>query len=136
MDAVERAVAQLTQGVADESLAQLCRDLGLKLLTMFGSAVRDPSTARDVDLAYQRDRDRPHVSHLDIVNALGERYGDSLDVMDLDAADSVARFAGLHGVEVLYEAAPGDYAEAQLAAFRAFCDTQWLRDRALEVLAK
>lgn len=136
MTAVQTALARLRSAEADGSLRRLCDELGVDLLTIFGSAVRDPATARDLDVAYSRDRSREPVSHLGVVNALGERFGDALDVMDLDAAGSVARYAGLHGVELLVEGAPGRYANAQIAAFGAFCDTQRFRDRVLEVLAQ
>ena len=135
MSGVESALARLRESEADGSLARLCESLGIDLLTLFGSAVRDPSTAGDVDVAYARERGREPVAHLDVVNALGERYGDAVDVMDLDAAGSVARYAALHGIELLVERTPGRYANAQMAAFGAYCDTQRFRDRVLEVLA-
>lgn len=85
MSGVEDAVTRLRTEGADGSLARLCEGLGIDLLTLFGSALRDPATAGDVDVAYGRRRDREPVSHLDVVNALGERYGDAVDVMDVDA---------------------------------------------------
>ena len=136
MDRVGRALARLRADERDGSLDRTCEGLGIDLLVLFGSAVSDPATAGDVDVAYGRDRAREPADHLDVVNALGERYGDVLDVMDLDRAGSVARFAALHGVELLVERTPGRYANAQMAAFGAFCDTQRFRDRALEVLAQ
>ena len=90
----------------------------------------------DIDLAYGRLRGGPNASHLDVVNALGERYGDRVDVMSLDDAGSVARYEALHGVDVLVELTPGRYANAQMAAFGEYCDTQRFRDRALETLTR
>lgn len=135
MNPVERAVARLGAEARSGALPEICADLGIDLLVLFGSAASDPATAGDVDIAYARCRRRPAVDHLDVVNALGERYGDALDVLDLDAAGSVARFEALHVVELLVELSPGRYATEQMSAFGAFCDTQRLRDRALEVLA-
>lgn len=132
---IERTLERLWADHADGTLADLCGTLGIDLLTLFGSAVTEPGRAGDVDLAYARSRERGPADHVDIVNAFGSRYGDTLDIMDLEAAGSVARFAGLHGVEVLVELTPGRYANAQMAAFKSFCDTQRLRDRVLDVLA-
>lgn len=128
-------VTRLFHDVRSGALAAGCDDLDLDILVLFGSAVSDPAEARDVDLAYGRRRDRTPVGHLHVVDVLGVRYGDGIDVLDLDAAGPVARFEALHRGVVLVERTPGRYANAQMAAFGAFCDTQRLRDRALEVLA-
>lgn len=110
---MQTALARLRDAEVFGSLALLCDELGVALLTIFGSALRDPATAGDLDVAYVRDRAREPVSHLRVVNALGERFGDVLDVLELDAAGSVARYAGRHGVELLVEGEPGRYAKAQ-----------------------
>ena len=135
MGTVVQVVKRLHDDARSGALAGLCDPLGIDLVVLFGSAVTDPSTAGDVDLAYGR-RHGAAVDHLDVVNAMGERYGDHLDVLDLDAAGSVARFAALHGVDVLLESTPARYANAQIRAHRDFCDTQRLRDAALEALAR
>lgn len=134
MDTVVQVVKRLRMDSESGALADLCDELGVDLMVLFGSAVQDPSTAGDVDVAYGRRHGRT-TDHLHVVNALGARYGDHLDVLDLDRAGSVARFEALHGVDLLVQLTPGRYANAQMAAFGAFCDTQRLRDRALEVLA-
>ena len=136
MSDLTSVVERLRADEADGSLADLCVRLGVDLLVLFGSAVGDPSAAGDIDLAYGRLRGGPNASHLDVVNALGERYGDHVDVMSLDDAGSVARYEALHGVDVLVELTPGRYANAQMAAFGEYCDTQRFRDRALEVLTR
>ena len=129
-------VERLRADEASGALAELCSDLGIDLLVLFGSAVDDPSTAGDIDLAYGWLRGGPNASHLDVVNALGERYGDRVDVMSLEDAGSVARYEALHGVDVLVELTPGRYANAQMTAFGEYCDTQRFRDRALEALTR
>lgn len=129
-------VERLRADAASGALAELCSDLGIDLLVLFGSALADPATAHDVDLAYARRRGPAVRSHLDVVNALGERYGDTVDTLSLDDAGSVARYEALHGIDVLVELTPGRYANAQMAAFGEYCDTQRFRDRALEALTR
>lgn len=129
-------VERLRADAASGALAELCSDLGIDLLVLFGSALDDPASARDVDLAYGRRRGAAARPHLDVVNALAERYGDHIDVMSLDDAGSVARYEALHGIDVLVELTAGRYANAQMAAFGEYCDTQRFRDRALEALAR
>ncbi|MDO5628874.1 MAG: hypothetical protein Q4G43_11195 [Mobilicoccus sp.] len=134
MSAVEQALERLRADEAGGALGELAQRCGIDVLTVFGSARHDATTAGDLDLAYARMRGTD-ASHLDVVNALGERYGDIVDVLDLDRAGSVARYAGLHDIELLVQRTPGRYAELQMRAFRDYCDTQRLRDRVLEVLA-
>ena len=136
MSDVAGAVDRLRFDAESGSLAALCADLGVDLLVLFGSALDDPSTAHDVDVAYGRRRGVAARPHLDVVNALAERYGDYVDVMSLDDAGSVARYEALHGIDVLVELTPGRYANAQMAAFGEYCDTQRFRDRVLEALTR
>ena len=136
MSDVPSAVDRLRLDAESGSLAALCADLGVDLLVLFGSALGDPSTAHDVDVAYGRRRGVAARPHLDVVNALAERYGDYVDVMSLDDAGSVARYEALHGIDVLVELTPGRYANAQMAAFGEYCDTQRFRDRVLEALTR
>lgn len=134
MASVPQVLHQLRTDRGSGRLEQLCATLSIDLLVLFGSAVRDSDRAADVDIAYLP-RHEARVDHLEVVNALQSTYGDLLDVMPLHRAGPVARFRALHGVEVLAELTPGTYATTQMAAFREYCDTQPLRDLALEVLA-
>lgn len=116
------------------ALAALCQEMGVELLTLFGSARTCPDSAGDVDLAYGFAR-AGAADELGLANALGERYGDLLDLLPLDRAGEVARYAALGPAEVLVELQPGGFAERQIRAFRDYVDTQRFRDRALQVLA-
>lgn len=116
-------------------LAALCDALDVDLLTLFGSARIDPVTARDVDLAYSF-RHGSQGDDLAVVNALGERYGDWLDLMPLDRARSVARGQALSLADVLVELTPRKFATLQMASYGIYLDEEPLRARALEVLAE
>lgn len=135
MDVVSK-VAALRRDAASGVLAQLCADLGIDLLVLFGSALDDPATAGDVDLAYSFATGRPG-DDLAVVVALGERYGfDNLDCMPLERADPVASLAALWRGEVLVERAADKFAESRIRAFGLFRDTQHLRDLALEMMSR
>lgn len=134
MASVATTVNRLRADRDSGRLADLCRELGVDLLVLFGSARLDTGRARDVDLAYSFRRGTM-ADDLAVVNALGTPYGDALDLMPLDRAGTVARHAALGGGEVLVELTPEKFATQQMAAFGLFCDTQRFRDRALEVLA-
>lgn len=124
--------------LADRStgaLAELCGRLGVDLLVLFGSVRRRPQTAGDVDVAYAF-RHGYAGDELAVVNALGEAYGDALDIMPLDRAGVVARYAALGEGEVLVELTPQKFANSQMAAFGEFCDTQRFRDADLEALRR
>lgn len=116
-------------------LASMCEELGVDLLTLFGSARLDPSSARDVDVAYSF-RHGFRGDDLAVVNTLGERYGDVLDIMPLDRAGSVARVHALSLGDVLVELTPQKFATMQMASFGIFMDEAPLRARVLEVLAE
>lgn len=127
-------VARLRADAASGSLARACAQVDVDLVVLFGSARTDPERAHDVDLAYSFTTGKG--DELAVVNALGERYGDALDLMPLDRAGSVARWAALSEGEVLVELKPSKFTVASMTAFGMYCDTQWLRDRALEELQR
>lgn len=114
-------------------LARLCERLGIGLLVVFGSVLTRPESAGDVDLAYAS-AGASEPDRWAVVDALGERYGDGLDVMPLSQANPVARYAALGTGEPLVELVPGHFARAQMAAFGIYRDTQKFRDLQLEVL--
>ena len=128
---LERLRAAATDGRLDE----LCDDLGVGVLTVFGSAVHGPGSARDLDVAVGY---RPGVvpDVLRTVNALSTLTGiDTVDVMVLDDASPTARRNATVGVLPLYEADPGLFARTQIAAMLEFMDTAWLRRLDLELLS-
>lgn len=130
-DVAQRLIADRDSG----RLAQLCAPLGVDLLVLFGSVRKRPATAGDVDVAYSFPRGYSG-NHLAVVNALGSEYGDVVDVMPLDRAGVVARYAALGEGEVLVELTPEKFATSQMAAFDEYCDTQHFRDADLEALTR
>lgn len=113
------------------ALSTLCVEHEVDLLVHFGSSRHDPEHAGDVDVAYSF-RQGVDGDHLAVVNALGERYRDALDVMLLDRAGSVTAYAALGGGEVLFELTEQKFALRQMAAFGMFVDTQRFRDLQLK----
>ncbi|MEL4357167.1 MULTISPECIES: nucleotidyltransferase family protein [unclassified Luteococcus] len=114
-------------------LAGLCERLGVGLLVVFGSVLVRPESAEDLDVACAAS-DGSRLDRMRILEALEERYGVGLDLMPLDQAGPVARYAALGPGELLYESEPGGFARAQMAAFGIYRDTQRMRDHQLEVL--
>lgn len=135
MASVPETVSRLVREREDGTLAALCAELDVDLLVLFGSARRDAETASDVDVAYSF-RHGSVGDDLAVVNALGERFGDALDIMPLDRAGAVARHAALGGGEVLVELTPQKFATQQMFAFGHFVDTQRFRDLQLETLTR
>lgn len=116
-------------------MAALCARVDVDLLVLFGSSRRRPETAGDVDLAYSFRRG-VRGDDLAVVNALGEEYGDDLDLMPLDRAGAVARYAALGEGEVMVELTAEKFANSQMVAFGEFCDTAHWRAAELEMLAR
>lgn len=125
-------LTSLEARVVDGSLAAVCVEYGVEILTLFGSAVScdDPG---DIDLAVGFAPGRR--DFLAVVNALSELIpGDHLDVMDLDRADPVAQMAAMFGNRVLFEAHRSVTTERAIRAFMGYEDTRWLRALQTEVL--
>lgn len=126
-------LTRLRADAASGALAGLCERLGIGLLVVFGSVLTRPGTAGDVDVACAS-ADGSRVDRLRVLDVLEQRYGVGIDLMPLDQAGPVARYAALGPGELLYESEPGRFARAQMAAFGIYRDTQRMRDRQLEVL--
>lgn len=130
----EEALATLRAAATDGRLDVLCERHRIRILTVFGSAVRRPETARDLDVAVAVE----HGADFDLLAFIADladlTRSDDLDVMVLNRAGPVARERGLVGCLALYESAPGAYAQAQMAAVGERLDTAWLRALDLELL--
>lgn len=130
------AVRRLQQAADDGRLEQLARRHDVRVLTVFGSAARGATTARDVDVAV---RFEPGAApdllalHHDLAELTGS---DDVDLLVLDRADPVAKERGLVGVLPLYQSEPGAYADLQMAAMCERMDTAWLRTLQLDQLAR
>ncbi|MGY1709156.1 nucleotidyltransferase family protein [Geodermatophilus sp. SYSU D00758] len=130
-DSLERLRAAADDGRLDE----LARRYGIGLITVFGSAVRSPELARDLDVAVSLPGGTREL--LALVGDLADlTASDDVDLLVLDGASPTARFAGLVGAQPLYEASPGVFARTQMAAALEFYETAWLRDLELQRMAE
>lgn len=132
------ALAVLRKKAADGSLGTLCERLGIELLVAHGSAVVDDALRkpRDLDLAFGSSDRRADI--VEIVAALIDASAfEGIDVMDLRRAGDVtrARALGPHS-ELMYEARPSLFTEAQIAALTTEMESRYLRRRDLELMAQ
>ena len=127
------ALARLRTAADDGELDAVCQARGVRLLTVFGSAVRDAEHARDLDIAVSLG---PGADLLGLVGDLIHLTGtDLVDVMVLDGASPTARRNGLGAALPLHEAEPGLFARTQMAAALEFYETAWMRRLDLERMA-
>lgn len=134
MNQVRDAAARLRDAAETGELDELCRCHGVDLLALFGSAVRADTAPADLDIAYRSYR--AEFSPLALLDDLSRLTGTSLiDLLDLRRAGPVARERALVGALPLYEATPGLYARAQMAAIGERMDTAWLRRLDIDLMA-
>lgn len=108
---------------------------GMDLVVLFGSAVRDPVTARDLDLAVRFQPYEPS-RVLPALDALSELAGPvQVDLMILNHAGPVVREQALVFGEKLRASRADTFAEAQIAAVLERLDTDHLRRAELALLA-
>lgn len=123
---------------AEESgeLAELCLRHSIRLLVAFGSAVREDTQPRDLDIAVDFEQGAaPDTLRLidDLVRLTGT---ESIDLMDLRRAGPVAREQALVATLPLHESRPGTFARAQMAAISHRMETAWMRQLDLELMAR
>lgn len=130
---IAEAFARLRASADDGRLEAVCCLHGVRLLTVFGGAVRDVEHARDLDVAVSL---AEGADLLGVVGALADLAGtDLVDVMVLDGASPTARRNGLSAAIPLVEAEPGLFARTQMAAVLEFFETEWMRRLDLQRLA-
>ena len=130
------ALDELTAAADDGRLEALCRRHGVRVLTVFGSAVRLVGTPRDLDVAvgFEPRHAGDVLALLDDLTVL--TGSDDVDLLVLDRAGPVARERALVRCVPLYESEPTAYATAQVAAMGERMDTEWLRALDLETLRR
>lgn len=130
------ALARLTAAASDGRLDEVCAEHSVRVLTVFGSTVRDAAEARDLDVAVGFEHgSRPDL--LLLIDALSRLTGsDDLDLLVLDRAGPVARERALVGCLPLFESSRGAYARARDRAMMERMETDWLRRLDLELLAR
>ena len=136
MSRIGQAVATLRTAARDGRLGRVCEASDIQLLVLFGSAAREPDTARDLDLAVRFEPYEP-TRVLAALDALSELAGPvPVDLMLLNRAGPVAREQALVFGELLCARAADTFAEAQIAAVLERLDTEHLRVAELDLLAR
>ena len=103
---VAESLDRLRAAADDGRLDDVAHRYGVALITVFGSAVRTPQRARDLDVAVSLPAGTDGL--LALVGELADlTASDDVDVLVLDGASPTARFSGLVGAQPLYEASPG-----------------------------
>lgn len=125
------------RSLPDRELETLCRRHHVRVLTVFGSALRDRvADPGDLDLGVMFEPGAPHdvLSLLeDLIAALGTEH---LDLLDAQRASETARMRAIGEGEPIFESEPGAYAVARAAAMTLYWDTEHLRRAALEHLSR
>jgi hypothetical protein len=116
------------------SLAEICERHGVRLLTAFGSAVRDGELPDDLDLGVAFTGSGNLLAlYEDLVQLSGT---EPIDLMDLRRAGPVARERALVGAVLLYEREPGAFTRAQMGSMTERMETDRLRRVDLELMAR
>lgn len=128
------ALSRLKAAALDGRLDVLCAGLGVRILTVFGSAARGEAAPQDLDVAVLYQRDGTH-DDLRTIEAITDLAGtDQIDLLVLDRASPTARRNAVVPAVALYESEPGAFAQFQMAAIGEFLETDWLRALDLELL--
>ncbi len=110
-----------------KGLSPLFHDEGLRLVLLFGSTVSGKIHRKsDIDLAFLFDKP---VDILTLTNRIITLlHTDNVDVIDLNRASPLLRYASVKHGMLLYEREPGVFHEFYSLAFRRYVDTKKLRD--------
>ena len=128
-------LARLRDAAGSGELDAFCARHGVRVLTVFGSAGRGETGARDLDVGvlFERGR-RPDV--LAVAAQLVELTGCEVDLAHLNRAGPVLRERALVGSIGLFESEAGALATAQAAAIGERIDTDPMRRLDLELLSE
>jgi predicted nucleotidyltransferase len=131
---VDGVLRSLATAVETGGLARVCEDNGVSLMVLFGSAAREGTSPRDIDLAV-RFTDEGNV--LRLLQDLYELTGyEGYDVLVLDRAEPLARERALVTGRPLHQAKPGAFANEQISAIMERLDTDEFRRMELELMGR
>ena len=132
-----RAALQRLRSLKDAELSVLCRQHGVRVLTVFGSTLdSDEPAPVDLDIGVLFEPGATHdVGGLfdDLAEVLGT---ERLDLLDAERATETARVRAIADGDPLYESEPTAYATAAAAADALFLETARLRREALASLGR
>lgn len=127
-------LARLRAAAVSGELDAFCARHGIRILTVFGSAVREPH-ARDLDIGVMTEPDTefdPVAATNDLIALTGS---DEVDLVHLNRGGPLIRERALVGSVGLFESTPGALAAAQTAAIALRIETDPMRRLDLELLA-
>lgn len=134
MSTPAEGLVALRAAATDGRLDALCDRHGIRVLTAFGSVVRRPADARDLDVAVLLE-DPEAVDVLALLDDLVELTGvEAVDLVRLDHAAPLLAERALVGCVPLYESVAGAYADAQSAAIGQRIETDHFRRLDLELM--
>jgi predicted nucleotidyltransferase len=116
-------------------LDELCERHGISVLTVFGSTENGSDRPRDLDIGDLLEPSRKP-DYLPLIGDLQDASDSDIDLVVLNNAGPVIRERALVGSIALYESRPGAWANAATQAALERMDTDWLREAALELLAR
>ncbi len=129
------ALAALRDAATSGALDEFCVRHRIRVLTVFGSAAREESGPRDLDVGALTEHDTP----LDVVAAVTELTAlagfDGVDLVHLNRGGPLIRERALVGSVDLYESEPAALANAQVAAMAERVETDPMRRMNLRMLA-
>lgn len=135
MSTPREGLVALRAAARSGALDDFCKRYRVRVLTVFGSAARDATEPRDLDVGVllEAGAEFDPLAFQSDLEALA--YTDRLDVAHLNEGGPLIRERALVGSIVLFEGRPGTMAEAQIAAILERMDTDWLRRLDLELMA-
>lgn len=113
----------------NEALKEFCREAGIELVVLFGSAARGSEQPKsDVDIALKLKRGLT-VSKLDLIYNFGRLFNDrEIDLVILSInTDPVLLYEIFSHGKPLFEGKADIFAEERLRAFKLYFDTEKLR---------
>jgi predicted nucleotidyltransferase len=126
---------RLRAATRSSSLDALCARHAIRVLTVFGSAVRDDPNARDLDIAVILEAGH-RADYPRLIADLVDVTADDVDLVVLNGAGSLIRERALVEADPLYESEEGAWSRAATAAAVERMDTDWMRQISLRLLAE
>jgi len=128
-------LARLRAAARSGELDALCARHRVRVLTVFGSAARGESNARDLDVGILFEHGTS-VDYPSIIDDLGSLTEADIDLVNLNAGGPLVRERALVGSIALYESEPGALSNAATAAALERMDGDWMRRLGLTLLAQ
>lgn len=128
-------LARLREAARSDALDELRRAHRFRVLTVFGSAGRGESTARDLDVGVLVEAGAPFDASAATVALIELTGTDRIDLAHLNRAGPVLRERALVGSVGLSESEPAALADAAVAAIAERIETDPMRRLNLELMA-